>query len=73
MKLIDWQKMTKAKNVIIAQKIGVDTSYISHINSGRRRPSPDLALKIEKATGGRVTVMELLFPSRRNPSPEKEP
>ena len=37
-------------------------SMISHINAGRRRPSPELAMRIEKATNGQVTRDEMLYP-----------
>jgi transcriptional regulator with XRE-family HTH domain len=37
-------------------------SMISRIKSGQRRPSPELAFRIEQITGGLVTRDELLFP-----------
>ena len=64
MKLIDWQKQTNTPNIKLAAILDVDTSYITHINKGNRRPSPELALKIQQATNGAVTVMELLYPGR---------
>ena len=44
--------------------VGVHQSLITHINKGRRKPSPPLALRIQEATGGAVTVMELLYPEK---------
>ena len=35
---------------------------LSFIVLGKRRPSPDLALRIEQATQGKTTRDELLFP-----------
>ena len=37
-------------------------SMISLIRSGRRRPSPELAFRIEQMTGGLVSRDEQLFP-----------
>ena len=39
--------------------------YLKHIRAGRARPSPDLALRISEATGGKVKVLDLLFPAKR--------
>ncbi len=52
----------------IAQKVGTTYRYISQLaygtspNGKRRKPSPELAKKIEYATGGRVSRLELLYP-----------
>ena len=35
----------------LAAKLGISESYMSMLRSGRRRPSPDLAQKIEAETG----------------------
>ena len=37
--------------------------YVSLIANKKRKPSAGVALKIQEATGGAVTVMELLFPA----------
>ena len=51
-------------------EIGTTPNYLFQLKyNKRRRPSPALALKIEKATGGQVTVMELLFPEKPNETP----
>jgi DNA-binding transcriptional regulator YdaS (Cro superfamily) len=40
-----------------------------HDISNKRRPSPSLALRIERATGGVVTRDELLFPELYQETP----
>ena len=45
-----------------AKKIQTTKAYVDQLCSGQRRPSPDLAACIEKATGGQVNRMELLYP-----------
>ncbi len=47
---------------ILAKKCGVTLRHIDYILSGGRRPSPDLALKIEQASDGKVTRDQLLYP-----------
>lgn len=39
-----------------------DSSMLSRVLSGQRRPSPELAVIIEKATSGAVNRLELLYP-----------
>ena len=48
--------------VIFAKKLKITPVYLSTI-ANKHRPSPDLALRIQEATNGEVTVMELLFPT----------
>lgn len=45
----------------MAHLIGCDVSYVGHIEEGRRRPSPEMARRIEQATGGEVSAMSVLF------------
>ena len=47
-----------------AKIVGCTQPHISLICSKKRRPSPDLALKIEEITAGEVTLIELLYPDR---------
>ena len=42
------------------QQIGVTGGAVSHWITGRYDPSPELALKVERATRGEVTRQELL-------------
>lgn len=44
-----------------AKKIGVSESYMSLLINCERRPSPQLALAIEKATEGKVNRIEMLY------------
>lgn len=52
---------TGASQKKIAQDAGCSRAAISMIAAGLRRPSPGLALRIEKATGGAVRAAELIF------------
>ena len=45
----------------LAARVGVTPEHLSRITCGRVRPSVDLARRISAATGGDVTVMELLL------------
>lgn len=47
---------TKAR---IAAECGISRTWLSQILSGRKVPGPDLAIAIEKATGGAVTRADL--------------
>ena len=45
-----------------AQQIGTTVNYLRLLIYGIRRPSPELAKKIEEATHGKVSRWELLYP-----------
>lgn len=64
MNLSEWKKTKQKTDIEIADIIGVHRSYICHIRTGRRIPSPNVALAIEKATSGKVTKEELLWPEK---------
>ncbi len=49
-----------AKRVEVARRIGISRSYMVEIASGTKRPSLDVAFKIEDATGGAVPARSLL-------------
>lgn len=64
MKLTDYLKSgsrqeSKEKRKQLADKVGVNVVYLSHLCSGFRKPSAHLANAIEEATGGQVTRKEL--------------
>jgi len=62
MKLIDYLKLHPVGLHGISRKCGCSVAMISMINTGKRKPSPSLALKIELATNGDVSRDILLFP-----------
>lgn len=63
MNLKEWQSHHGVSNASLAKKLGIDVSMLSHYHHGRRRPSPEVALKIEEVTGGEVTMKEAFFPA----------
>ncbi len=60
MKLKDYLKGKSREE--FAAKVKTTKNYINLLACNSRRPSAELALKIEKATDGEVTCMELLYP-----------
>src|SRR5215469_13179498 len=44
----------------VAKSAGISTATLSLIRSGRRRPSPEVAKRIETATQGEVRASQLL-------------
>jgi len=48
-----------------ARLAGLKQSYVSLLLHQKRKPSAPLALRIEQATGGAVTLRELLFPENQ--------
>jgi DNA-binding transcriptional regulator YdaS (Cro superfamily) len=48
-----------------ARLIGASAPFVTQITGGHRKPSPALALRIEEATGGAVSRMELLYPEQK--------
>lgn len=53
-----WRNKLRAD--FFAAEIQVTGSMVTFLRNGRRRPSVDLAQRIEKATKGQVTAVELL-------------
>lgn len=51
--------------VDFAQLIGTTKNYVNLLVCNQRRPSPELALRIEQATGGQVSRLELLYPEKQ--------
>ena len=62
MKLSEWQKEENLTDAELADRLSVDRSYIFRLKNGERRASPDLALKIEQISGGKVSRTEVLYP-----------
>lgn len=62
MKLKIYRKLNKLTLKDLASQVSCTPAMISYIECGQRRPSADLALKIEKVCGGKVTRDQLLYP-----------
>ncbi|MCB9639095.1 MAG: helix-turn-helix domain-containing protein [Myxococcales bacterium] len=60
MTLEQYLKTTGIQKQAFAETVGVSKGMITHILRGRKYPSVLLALKIQKATEGKVTVHDLL-------------
>ena len=60
MKLEEYLRFNRIKNRELAEKLGVSQAFVNLMLHGKRKPSLDLAKKIEKITEGRVSVFELL-------------
>jgi DNA-binding transcriptional regulator YdaS (Cro superfamily) len=67
MTLEEYIKMHKrvGYNAILARELGLHPVHLCAIKKGRRRPSVDLAFKIERHTNGDVTLRELLTTKRK--------
>lgn len=59
-KLVDWFGVCDVIRTKFARELGVAPSTISDLCNGRRRPSLDLAVRIEKRTAGAVPAAEWL-------------
>lgn len=49
--LAAWIERAKLKKGVAATRIGISASEVSHLLSGRRRPTLPLAVTIEEVTG----------------------
>lgn len=62
MNLREWLFRNKKSVTDFAKELNVSRTHLNLISSGIRKPSPELAKRIEKATKKGVTKEELLFP-----------
>ena len=56
------RQMKRAELEDLARSAGTSYGYLLQIKYGFRRPSPELAKAIERASGGRINRLELLYP-----------
>jgi len=66
MKIIEYCKKNNITQQNFAFKMGITPAYLSQIIAGIRRPSPELAMRIENLTNYRITRDELVFPHLYN-------
>ena len=64
MNLQKYIEAKKIKQIDFAELIGISAAFVNQMCKGTRRPSANIALKIQEATNGKVSVMELLYPDR---------
>lgn len=64
MKLADYLQETDQRASDLAALVGCETSTITRFLRGERRPSLEIALRIEQATGGKVSPHDLLTPTQ---------
>lgn len=62
MKLSDYIKNKKITQSKLGLAAGISKAHMSQICRLGRRPSPDVAARISRATNGEVTVLDLLYP-----------
>ncbi|MEK6883822.1 MAG: helix-turn-helix transcriptional regulator [Nanoarchaeota archaeon] len=56
MNIVEWFKMSGVKQNFFSEKSGIPSPTLVHILKKRRVPSIEMALQIEKATDGLVTL-----------------
>jgi len=66
MELKEYLKQSKIKRQSFSDDLKIHYMHLNNIIRKTRRPSADLALRIEQATNGAVTLRELLFPKGDN-------
>jgi plasmid maintenance system antidote protein VapI len=65
MELKVYLKSSKISQRKFSDSLGIHYMHLSKIIRRERRPSANLALRIQEATGGKVPVMELLYPGKQ--------
>ena len=63
MEILDYLKLNNLSQMDFAKKLSISKSTVSLLINGQRRPSPELALRLEKETGGALKKEELLYPN----------
>lgn len=64
MELKNYLQESKISQRTFSKSLGIHYMHLSNIIRKERRPSVALALKIEQATAGAVTRLELLYPKQ---------
>ncbi|MTH79396.1 helix-turn-helix domain-containing protein [Paracoccus aestuariivivens] len=64
--LTDVIKSLGLKRAVFADQLGIGRGYLSGLESGKKRPSLELAVRIERLTGGAVPVASWVDGSEAN-------
>jgi DNA-binding transcriptional regulator YdaS (Cro superfamily) len=62
MNLKEWKDWKGYKLRKCAEALGISESFLSLLLRGKRGPSPEMALQIEKKTHGRVRREDVMWP-----------
>jgi transcriptional regulator with XRE-family HTH domain len=68
--LREYFHQTMRSQAQLADTLNVSRGFICEITSGKKRPSPELAAKIEKITG--IPLRRLLLPDEVEPAPKPD-
>jgi len=55
-----FEKMPRGTAAQLARDVNITHTWLSLVANGHRLPSPDLCLRIESATGGKVTRADMM-------------
>lgn len=66
-----WKMVGSSEIRRVVEEAGTSYAYWTHIAHKRKRPGPDLARRLVAASGGALTLDELLFPSEEKRSPSR--
>ncbi len=71
--LADYVKDNRMSQRELARRLNVDPSIVSRLLNGQMRPSLDLAVRIERLTGGRIVASSWMIKRHSSePAPASE-
>ncbi len=53
------------KQKVVAENLGISTSYLSEILTGKKKPTIELAQRIEEYTNNEVRRLDVLYPVKK--------
>lgn len=68
-----WKMVGSSEVRRVVEEAGTTYAYFTHIAHKRKRPGPDLARRLVAASGGALTLEELLFPGSEKRAPTGPP
>lgn len=60
--MVWWRLVGSDEAKRVVEEAGTSFGYFQHIAHRRKRPGPDLARRLAAASGGQLTLEELLWP-----------
>lgn len=68
MKLAEWINDERLTQSAAAKRLRIDQGFLSRLLSGKKHLSPEMAVRIERLTKGKVSFLELTHPRFRKAS-----